>query len=160
MRRIPYFAQMSDEQLRKMPLPPGLKDWGEVQGLNQQLDGLQWLSLPPETGPATTPAPAPSMWDPGIQGFEPIPVPSPIFSTGPDGARISQVIMAERLFTITHRSGEEDAEVEHQPVATDVEAPTERFRVAWDEDVWVLLQRVIETWQAQQPASPTLTPAR
>lgn len=158
MRRIPYFAKMSDEQLRKMPLPPGLKDWGEVQGLNQQLDGLQWLFLPPETGPAT--AAVPSLWDPGVEGFAPVPVPSPIFSTTPEGQRVGQVVIAERLFTITHRPEEPDAEVEHQSVATDIAITVERFRVRWDDDVWVLLQRVIETWQAQQSkaATPSLVP--
>jgi hypothetical protein len=52
MRSIPYFSTMSDEELREQRIPPGMHSWGEVTVMGKRLDGLNWLFLPPETGPA------------------------------------------------------------------------------------------------------------
>lgn len=60
MRQIPYFAKMSDAELLKQPLPPGMKDWGEVIEMGKKLDGLNWLFMPPDTNPAPSAAPGAS----------------------------------------------------------------------------------------------------
>ncbi|MEB3283758.1 MAG: hypothetical protein VKN33_00530 [Candidatus Sericytochromatia bacterium] len=162
MRKIPYFAQMTDEQLRHIPLPPGIKDWGEIQGLNQQLDSLQWLFLPPETGPAATPQATPSLlWNPEVADLAPIPFPSAVFSIGPDEIASGQVIMVDQLFTITHHPGEREAEVSYQPIATDPVPVARHFRVEWNEDILMLLKAILVIWHEQMPAdgqaSPTAT---
>ncbi|MFN3429166.1 MAG: hypothetical protein ACK46X_04345 [Candidatus Sericytochromatia bacterium] len=41
LRALPYFAGMTDEQLRAMPLPPGFKNWQEFLAANEQLEAAE-----------------------------------------------------------------------------------------------------------------------
>lgn len=50
LRRNKQFANLTDEQIRKMPLPPGMKDWKDVLAMTQSLDKLDWTQAPPDTG--------------------------------------------------------------------------------------------------------------
>jgi|GEM_PF-3560075 hypothetical protein len=50
LRKFDQFKGMTDEQIRKMPLPPGMKSWQEVLAMNGSLDKLDWTAKPPDTG--------------------------------------------------------------------------------------------------------------
>lgn len=50
LRRDPAFRGMTDEQIRKTPLPPGMTSWREVLKMTGQLDQLDWTGTPPQTG--------------------------------------------------------------------------------------------------------------
>lgn len=50
LRKYKEYAGLTDEQLRKMPLPPGMKDWKSVLAMTQELDKLDWTQPPPDTG--------------------------------------------------------------------------------------------------------------
>lgn len=50
LRRNKQFANLTDEAIRKMPLPPGMKDWKDVLAMTQSLDKLDWTQAPPDTG--------------------------------------------------------------------------------------------------------------
>lgn len=45
----PSFAKMTDEQIRKLPLPPGMKSWSDVLAMTSNLDKLDWTHAPPDT---------------------------------------------------------------------------------------------------------------
>ncbi len=49
LRKHPQFAGMTDEQIRNMPLPPGMKDWKQVLAMTGKLDELDWTQAPPDT---------------------------------------------------------------------------------------------------------------
>lgn len=51
LRKYPQFAGMTDDEIRRMPLPPGMKDWKEVLAMTGKLDDLDWTQPPPETSP-------------------------------------------------------------------------------------------------------------
>jgi hypothetical protein len=50
LRKYKEYAGLTDEQIRKMPLPPGMKDWKSVLAMTQELDKLDWTQPPPDTG--------------------------------------------------------------------------------------------------------------
>ncbi|HEY9854932.1 MAG TPA: hypothetical protein V6D05_04280 [Stenomitos sp.] len=50
LRKNPQFAGMTDEQIRNMPLPAGMKDWKQVLAMTGKLDNLDWTQPPPDTG--------------------------------------------------------------------------------------------------------------
>ncbi|HEY9721131.1 MAG TPA: hypothetical protein V6D47_03910 [Oscillatoriaceae cyanobacterium] len=72
MRQIPYFKHMTDAQLRRQKLPPGLKQWSDVAKMDKKLDALPWLAIAPPTG-QETPTPA-------TNAAVPSAVPSPLES--------------------------------------------------------------------------------
>lgn len=45
----PSFAKMTDDQIRKLPLPPGMKSWADVLAMTGNLDKLDWTHAPPDT---------------------------------------------------------------------------------------------------------------
>lgn len=48
LRAVPYFAPMTDEQLRRQPLPPGFKNWQEFLKTNDAMNsGLNWVLVAP-----------------------------------------------------------------------------------------------------------------
>lgn len=50
LRKYKEYTGMTDEQIRKLPLPPGMKSWGEVLAMTRNLDRLNWSSMPPDLG--------------------------------------------------------------------------------------------------------------
>lgn len=50
LRKYKEYAGLTDEQIRKMPLPPGMKDWKSVLAMTKELDKLDWTQPPPDTG--------------------------------------------------------------------------------------------------------------
>jgi hypothetical protein len=48
MRTMPFYAHMSDAELRRQKLPPGFKRWEDVAAMNQQLQGYQAPRPTPE----------------------------------------------------------------------------------------------------------------
>lgn len=50
LRQHPQFAGMTDDEIRNMPLPPGMKDWKQVLAMTGKLDELDWTQAPPDTG--------------------------------------------------------------------------------------------------------------
>ena len=56
LRRYKQFANLTDAQIRKMPLPPGMKNWQDVLAMTQSLDKLDWTQAPPDTGDKTASA--------------------------------------------------------------------------------------------------------
>lgn len=50
LRKYKEYTGMTDEQIRNMPLPPGMKSWGDVLAMTQSLDRLNWSSMPPQLG--------------------------------------------------------------------------------------------------------------
>ncbi|MBO9541881.1 hypothetical protein J7643_14935 [bacterium] len=53
LRQYKEYAGLTDEQIRKMPLPPGMKDWKSVLAMTKELDKLDWTQPPPDTGDKT-----------------------------------------------------------------------------------------------------------
>ncbi|MEB3197618.1 MAG: hypothetical protein VKP62_10490 [Candidatus Sericytochromatia bacterium] len=171
MRRIPYFAKMTDAQLRQFPMPPGLKDWGEVERIGKQLDGLQWLFLPPETGIAASPDAHAStaLWAPDVPGVSPLPWPSPQVSTDPDGQELWAFQVQDVRFTVLHAKAAVDVEVRPERAATETLAdpaasPTfvpagEAFQVPWQSDLRAQMQGILGAWFLRQQAPSPSPPA-
>ena len=184
MRKIPYFSKMSEEQLRKQPIPPGFKDWGQVEEMGRKLDGLQWLFLPPETGeqpaasapPATaapsaapaTPRPAtprPGTPAPGASG-SPSPLPSPEIEKTDGGVNVMrfqvETTPKATAFTVTwgdeQPDGEAKAVVEFKPVDAPEDQPGRTFEVKVDKDQQKFLQEILAGWAKALEESPPPTP--
>lgn len=62
LRALPYFAGMTDEQLRAMPLPPGFKNWHEFLAANEQLEAAERAKPSPK--PTVRPEDDPSVPNP------------------------------------------------------------------------------------------------
>jgi hypothetical protein len=159
MRRIPYFAGMTDAQLRQQRLPPGMKAWGEVAGVTQQLDGLNWMMLPPETGPQGAPAPDGAATDSLILRWltasEALPVPSPTVEAGPDGQESTTWRGEAAWIQVERRSGDERAIVRISPDPLGGEAPVRQLEVVWDPDPLTFRTRVVDALRALASPSPT-----
>jgi len=51
LRKNPYFKDWSDDRIKKLELPPGMKDWDEVEKLTNYLDNqYNWIYTPPNLG--------------------------------------------------------------------------------------------------------------
>lgn len=51
LRKNPYFKNWSDDRIKKLELPPGMKDWSEVEKMTQYLDTqYNWTYTPPNLG--------------------------------------------------------------------------------------------------------------
>lgn len=180
MRRIPYFAKMSEEQLRKQPIPPGFKDWGQVEEMGKKLDGLQWLFLPPETGeqpvpstaPGGTPTAAPTAQPatprptagtttpaPGASG-SPSPLPSPLIEKTDGGLNVMRFQVETTVFTVTWGETAEKAVVEFKPEDAAEDQPGRTFEVEVDPDLKVFLPEILRVWQEEIEKSPPPSPGR
>lgn len=66
LKKLPYFKNWSDERLKALPLPPGLKNWSETKEVEKELNKLNMLpGIGMELGNAnntnkSTPEPIPS----------------------------------------------------------------------------------------------------
>lgn len=107
MRQIPYFKDMTDEELRKQKLPPGMTDWSEVIEMGKELDGLNWLFLPPETNkppaegePQTAPVPQAR--------------PTPYEEVDPDGMHTLVFQQDDQIFTARWQEGDENVVVTYE----------------------------------------------
>jgi hypothetical protein len=176
MRKIPYFSKMTDEQLRKQPLPPGIKDWGEVTEMGKRLDGLEWLFIPPETGErgqrspepsarptaaATappSPRPAPTTEASGPPGASPSPLPSPTIEKTEGGVNVMAFQVETTVFTVTWGDTDERAVVVFKPEDAPEEDPGRTFEVPIDRDQAAFLRAVLDAWQEALKASPSPGP--
>lgn len=72
LRRSKEFAGMTDEQIRKMPLPPGMKSWQDVLAMTGNLDKLDWTTMPPDTVDKTAASGSAGLfgWAPVIWGLD------------------------------------------------------------------------------------------
>lgn len=164
MRKIPYFSKMTEEQLRKQPLPPGFKDWGQVNEMGKQLDGLQWLFLPPETGTPGAPSPAPSPTQatpapasPAPTG-SPSPLPSPLVEKTEAGVNVMRFQVEQTVFTVTWGDDAEHAVVEFKPEDQPADQPGRIFEVPLDQDQQKFLQAVLDGWAKALEESPPPSP--
>jgi hypothetical protein len=163
MRRIPYFATMTDAQLRQQRLPPGLKDWGEVAGVTQQLDDIRWLFLPPETGVAGSPAPDAIATDHLIVRWltasDALPVPSPSVGTDAEGLETTTWQSEEGSIQLARRPGTATAVVRLRPDPLGREPEERRLEVAWDPDPTRFRQLVVEALRALASPPPSASPS-
>lgn len=133
MRKIPYFAKMSDAELRKQKLPPGMTSWDEVIEMGEKLDGLDWLFLPPETGKA----PASGAPQPNIPTASPVPsaMPSPVESVDPEGNHSLTFALEDKTtFLVTWKDGDEKATVVYKPENAKPDEPERTFQVPYSAD--------------------------
>lgn len=81
LKKNPNFKNWSDERLKSIPLPPGMKSWKEVDKMTNTLDSMNWGWTPPELGntgkdsennPSSEPTPDTSI----------TPTPEPTLSSG------------------------------------------------------------------------------
>ncbi len=175
MKKIPYFSKMSEEQLRKQPIPPGFKDWGQVLEMGRKLDGLQWLFLPPETGesggastppiqpsPASTaaaatprPTAAPGTPGPaGSPGASPSPLPSPSIEKTDAGVNVMRFQVEKTVFVVTWGDDAENAVIEFKPEDAPEDQPGRTFEVPVEKDLAKFLQDILAGWAKALEASP------
>ena len=51
LRKQPYFKKWSDERLKRLELPPGMKDWSDTVKLTEYFDNqYNWVYTPPALG--------------------------------------------------------------------------------------------------------------
>lgn len=50
LKKSPTFKNWSDERLKAIPLPPGMKSWKEVEKMSSTLDAMNWSFTPPDLG--------------------------------------------------------------------------------------------------------------
>lgn len=172
MRKIPYFSKMTEEQLRKQPLPPGFKDWGQVGEMGKKLDGLQWLFLPPETGTPGQESPAPASAAPSRRPHvalpvvrrspspgaspegSPSPLPSPLVEKTDAGVNVMRFQVETTVFTVTWGDAAENAVVEFKPEDAPEDQPGRTFEVPVDVDQAKFLQAVLDGWTKALEESP------
>lgn len=177
MKKIPYFSKMSEEQLRKQPMPPGFKDWGQVLEMGKKLDGLEWLFLPPETGDnggASTPPAKPSPGGsappqatarpttrPGTPapeaspGASPSPLPSPQIEKTEAGLNAMRFQVEKTVFTVTWGDDAKNAVVEFRPEDAPEDEPGRTFEVPVEQDLTKFLQDILAGWTKALEASPS-----
>ncbi|MEB3328633.1 MAG: hypothetical protein VKQ33_05315 [Candidatus Sericytochromatia bacterium] len=162
MRRIPYFATMTDAQLRQQRLPPGLKDWGEVAGVTRELDGLNWRLLPPETGADSSPGPDAAATDAlllaWLSASDTVLVPSPTVEVDPEGHETSTWRSDTAWIQVEHQAGNKAARVRLSPDPLGTEPAGRELEVPWDPDPLVLRRRVVEALRSLASPSPTPGP--
>jgi hypothetical protein len=133
MRKIPYFSKMSDAELRKQKLPPGMKSWDEVMEMGKKLDGLNWLFLPPETGKPPSGAPGANV--PTAAPSEvPSAMPSPVESVDPEGNHSLTFAMEKTVFLVNWKDGDEKATVLYKPEDAPEDEPQKTFQVPYSAD--------------------------
>jgi hypothetical protein len=116
LKKQPYFKNWSDERLKRLELPPGIKSWEEAVALTDYFDKqYNWTETPPElstenrkpdrnpdVNPYTSPSPGATA-EPGQKPIDikvpprPTPTPSPEENTAPnpDGTPIPWNVFAE-----------------------------------------------------------------
>jgi hypothetical protein len=156
MRKVfDYYKDMTDEQLRKQPLPPGVKNWDDVVGIATALNMLPNFIPPPTNvtpGPEATPAPNGS----------PSPRPSPLDFEEPDGVHALAFKVNEDVLTIRHKDGEAKAHVTYKPSSAKPEEPGKTFDVDWVDDRDQLMDAVLRAYVeelAKKGASPSPGPS-
>ncbi|MFN4150690.1 MAG: hypothetical protein ACK4IX_07080 [Candidatus Sericytochromatia bacterium] len=81
LKKSPTFKNWSDERLKAIPLPPGMKSWKEVEKMSGTLDAMNWGFTPPNLGntpnnPSSEPSTEPSIEPSASPSVEPISTPS------------------------------------------------------------------------------------
>ena len=133
MRKIPYFSKMTDAELRKQKLPPGMKSWDEVMEMGEKLDGLNWLFLPPETGKPPSDAPR-SAVPTAASSAVPSAMPSPVESVDPEGNHALTFSMEQQVFVVRWKDGDEKAQVSYKPENAPPDEPEKTFEVPYSAD--------------------------
>lgn len=81
LKKSPTFKTWSDERLKAIPLPPGMKSWKEVEKMSGTLDSMNWSFTPPNLGntpndPSSEPSTEPSLEPSSSPSVEPSVSPS------------------------------------------------------------------------------------
>lgn len=156
MRKVfDYYKDMTDEQLRKQPLPPGVKNWDDVVGIANALNMLPSFVPPPTNvtpGPDATPAPAGS----------PSPLPSPLAYEEADGVHAWALKVNDDVITIRHKDGDAKAHVTFKASTAKPEEPGTTFDLDWTEDLDQLVKATLQAYVeelAKKGASPSPGPS-
>lgn len=153
MRSIPYFARMSDDELRQQRIPPGMRSWQEVVLMGKRLDALNWLFLPPETVRRSDVSPAPA--SPLPSNLIPENWPSPIASRDPDGSETVRFAVTEGWLVARWQAGASVVTVSLEIANADT--PRVVYEVPLGEDVTQLAEAIARGY-LQAITSPAPTP--
>lgn len=136
-----YFKDMSDEQLRKQPLPHGLKSWDDVVGIATMLDALPNF-VPPPTNVSPEPGASPAV-SRSPEG-SPSPQPSPLEFDEPDGRHALAFQVENNVVTARWKPGDARAIVTFRPKDAPPEDLGVTFDVAYDPDRKKYLDNILQ----------------
>lgn len=142
MRRFKYFEDMSDEELRRQPLPPGVSNWEELPKVVGKLNGINWLFLPRQTanrmdgtgsGPNLVPTQPEGMAS-GASAQPELPATmaeiepgKPYEELSPEGQHLMVVREGQVFLFASWKTGEADMRVRYRPEGSKPEDPERAF---------------------------------
>jgi hypothetical protein len=125
-----YYKGMKDDELRKQPLPPGVKNWDDVVGIATALNLLPDF-VPPPTNATPGAGEASAVPDP-----TPTSLASPLTYDEPDGTHaMAFTVAGGTLLGVRWKDGDANAIVTYKPLnAAKPEDPGKTFEVPYQED--------------------------
>ncbi|MDB5097636.1 MAG: hypothetical protein JWM80_2057 [Cyanobacteria bacterium RYN_339] len=162
MRKVfDYYKDMTDDQLRKQPLPPGVKSWDDMPGIAMALNLLPNF-VPPPTNVTPAPDATPGASATPSASATPGARPSPLEFDEPDDVHAMLMGVKENMLTIRHKDGEAKARVTYKAIAAKPEEPGKSFEVDWTDDRDQLVDAVLKAYVeelAKNGASPSPGPS-
>lgn len=149
-----YFNGMTHAQLRKQPMPPGVKTWDDVVGIAQALNMLPEF-VPPPTNLSPDPnAPSPTPQPSASASESPVPRPSPLEFDEPDGSHaLALQVIDGTVVTIHWKDDATTATVVYQ--LSDGNIPPGTFDVPYLENHERLVVEALQGYVDRHPIQPS-----